>query len=160
MTNHRIAKYGLFVALAMILSYVEAALPSIAIPGVKLGLANLVGMVALFHMGWKDAVIITLIRIVFTGITFGNPFSMCYSLGGAALSLLSMCLLKKTGGFSAVGISIAGGIMHNVGQLIFAAFVLQSASVFTYLPVLLMSGTIAGIAIGLLTGLVIKRLPK
>ena len=156
-----VAKYGMLIALAFIFSYIEAMIPiPIPIPGVKLGLANLVTIVALYTVGVSGTVVISLIRIVLVGITFGNLFSMIYSLAGGALSLILMMILKKTDWFSQVGVSIVGGIGHNIGQLVIAAFVVQTSGVFYYLSWLLVAGVVAGALIGLLGGIVIERIEK
>lgn len=156
-----VAKYGILIALAFILSYIEAMIPlPIPIPGVKLGLANLVTIVALYTIGISGTVVISLIRIVLVGLTFGNMFSMIYSLAGGALSLLLMVVLKKMDWFSQTGVSIAGGIGHNIGQLMIAAFVVQTSGVFYYLPWLLVAGVVAGALIGLLGGMVTERIKK
>lgn len=154
-----VAKYGMLVALAFIFSYLEAMIPiPIPIPGVKLGLANLVIIVGLYTVGISGTVVVSLVRIVLVGLTFGNLFSMVYSLAGGALSLLLMVLCKKGNWFSKIGISIIGGIGHNVGQLSIAAFVVQTTGVFYYLPALLVAGVVAGAVIGLLGGIVTERI--
>lgn len=154
-----VAQYGMLIALAFIFSYLEAIIPlPIPIPGVKLGLANLVTIVGLYTVGISGTVVVSLIRIVLVGVTFGNLFSMVYSLAGGALSLLLMVLCKKKQWFSQIGVSILGGIGHNVGQLIIASFVVQTAGVFYYLPALLTAGVAAGAVIGLLGGMVTERI--
>lgn len=162
--NHspaRVAVYGLLLALAMVLSYVETLIPiSLGVPGVKLGLANLVTMVGLYTLGISGTIAVNLLRIVLTGFTFGNMFSMLYSLAGAALSLIFMVLVKRTGWFGSVGVSIVGGVGHNIGQLAVAAFAVQTLGVFSYLPVLLAAGTVAGALIGLLGGMIVQRIGK
>lgn len=157
----RVAVYGLLLALAMVFSYVEALIPiSLGVPGVKLGLANLVTMVGLYTIGVFGTVAVNLLRIVLTGFTFGNMFSMLYSLAGAVLSLLLMFLVKKSGWFSSVGVSIVGGVGHNIGQLAVAAFTVQTLGVFSYLPVLLAAGTVAGALIGVLGGIIVQRIGR
>ncbi len=155
----RVALYGMLIALSMVFSYVEAMIPiPIPIPGVKLGLANLVTIVGLYTVGVRPTIIITLIRIVLVGFTFGNGFSMIYSLAGGALSLFLMVFARRTGFFSQTGVSIIGGIGHNIGQLIVAAIITKTAWVFSYFPFLLIAGTIAGALIGLLGGLITERI--
>lgn len=155
----RTAFYGLLLALAMVFSYVETLIPiSLGVPGVKLGLANLVTMVGLYTLGVPGTIAVNFLRIILTGVTFGNMFSMLYSLAGAALSLIFMILAKKSGWFGSVGVSIVGGVGHNIGQLAVAAFVVQTLGVFSYLPVLLAAGTVAGALIGLLGGIIIRRI--
>ncbi len=156
----------MLVALAMVLSFLESMLPAfVAIPGVKLGLTNLVVMVALYMMGPKDAFMINMVRIILVGISFGNGYSMIYSLAGGIISFLVMFLLyriSKNGneaGFSPVGVGAAGGVAHNMGQISVAYLILKSGGVVFYLPVLIFSGLVAGTVIGVLSGLVVKRLP-
>lgn len=157
----RTALLGMLVALAFVFSYIEFLIPvSIGIPGVKLGLANLVVIVALYTLGAKQAFLLSLVRIVLTGFTFGNPASMLFSLSGGMLSLLIMLIAKKTKLFSVMGTSILGGVFHNVGQIITAALVVQTKSLLYYLPVIIISGVAAGIVIGILGAILIKRLQK
>lgn len=158
-TGAWVATYGMLISLAFIFSYVEAIIPiPIPVPGVKLGLANLVAIVGLYTVGIRGTVAVSLIRIVLVGFTFGNASSMIYSLAGGALSLILMILVKKTGWFSQIGVSIVGGIGHNIGQLSIAALVVQTAGVFYYLPFLMVAGVVAGAVIGLLGGLVTERI--
>lgn len=155
------ALYGLLIALAFLFSYIEAMFPIyLGAPGIKLGLANLVTVVGLYTVGIPGTIMVNLVRVILAGFTFGNLFSMIYSLAGAALSLLLMALCKKGGWFSTVGISVIGGVGHNIGQLFIAAFVVQTAGVFTYLPVLLAAGTIAGTVIGILGGIITERIGR
>ncbi len=162
MRNHTakwVALYGMLISLAFIFSYIEAAIPiPIPVPGVKLGLANLVSIVGLYTVGIKGTIAVSLVRIVLVGFTFGNLSSMIYSLAGGTVSLIFMILLKKTGKFSQVGVSIMGGIGHNIGQLTAAALITETAGVFYYLPFLMVAGVIAGAVIGLLGGLVTARI--
>lgn len=153
----RIARLGVFVALAMIFSYVEALFPiSIGVPGVKLGLANLVVVVGLYLFSTGEAFLISLVRILLMGILFGNGLSLWYSLAGGLLSFLIMVPAKKWCKLSVVGVSMAGAVFHNVGQIGAAAFALQNRSIMAYLPVLLVSGVITGILIGILARVVIR----
>ncbi len=153
------ALYGLLIALAFLFSYIETLFPIyLGAPGIKLGLANLVTVVGLYTVGIPGTIMVSLVRVILAGFTFGNLFSMFYSLAGAALSMAFMVLCKKSGWFGTVGVSVIGGVGHNVGQLLIAAFVVQTAGVFAYLPVLLVAGTIAGMLIGLLGGMILTRL--
>lgn len=155
------ALYGMMIALSLLLSYVETLIPiSLAIPGVKLGLANLVSIVGLYIIGIPGTVAITLVRIVLVGFTFGNMFSMLYGLAGAAVSLSVMILCRKRDWLSQTGVSIAGGVGHNVGQILVAAAVVENSAVFYYLPFLLLAGTVAGGLIGALGGIITKRIGK
>ena len=159
--GRRVALYGLLLALAMVFSYVETLIPIyLGAPGVKLGLANLLTVTGLYTIGVRGTVQVNLARIVLAGWAFGNMFSIIYSLAGAALSLLLMLLCKKIGGFGIIGVSVIGGVGHNIGQLLIAAFVVKTFAVFTYLPVLLVAGTIAGALIGLLGGIVVERIRR
>ena len=155
----RVAYFGVFTALALIFSYVESLIPfQIGIPGVKLGLANLIIVIALYKMSLREAYLLSVTRVVLAGLIFGSMFSILYSLAGALLSLTVMAFLKKSGGFSILGVSIAGGVMHNVGQLIVAMFVVQTFSVSYYIPVLLIAGLITGLVIGIAADSMLRRL--
>lgn len=159
MNAKKTAFYGLFLALALVAGYIERLIPiNLGVPGVKLGLANIVTMVLLYTTGLAGAVLITAARILLSGLLFGSGFAMVYSAAGAALSMLVMVLLKKTGIFGSVGVSVAGGVFHNVGQIIVAILVLETKSLIYYLPVLILSGLAAGVAIGILSGILTKRL--
>lgn len=155
----RIAYFGVFTALALIFSYVETLIPiSFGIPGVKLGLANLIIVIALYRLKLKEAYLLSVTRVLLSGFLFGNYFSILYSLAGGLLSLSVMALLKKCGGFSIIGVSIAGGVSHNIGQLIVAMLVVETYQVTYYLPALLISGLLTGALIGVVSGEMLKRL--
>ena len=155
------AYFGVFTALALIFSYVETLIPiHLGIPGVKLGLANLIIVITLYKMGTKEAYILSIVRVVLAGFIFGNMFSILYSMSGGLLSLSVMTLLKKTDKFSVLGVSMAGGVFHNVGQLLMAAIVLESLSITYYLPVLLISGVLTGFLIGFIANEMLRRLVK
>lgn len=160
----RMTVYGLLIALAFVLSYLESLIPmaalGIVVPGIKIGLANIVVMVGLYTLGARDALILSLVRILLVSFTFGNTVSMLYSLGGGILSYVVMVLLKKAKVFTMITVSIAGGIFHNVGQILMAMLVLENAGVAAYLPVLFVSGTVTGLLIGLLGGEVAKRIGR
>ena len=157
----KVAYYGVFTALALIFSYVESLIPiHMGIPGVKLGLANLIIVFALYKMSIKEAYILSIVRIVLAGFMFGNLFAILYSLSGGMLSLTIMCILKKTNKFSVFGVSMAGGVFHNIGQLLMAAIVLESVSIGYYFPVLLVAGLITGFAIGIIANEMMNRLKK
>lgn len=147
-------------ALAMIFSYIEVLIPfSPSIPGIKLGIANLVVIVTLYYLGTKYALLINLIRIIISGLLFSGLFGALYSLAGALMSLCIMVLLKRTGIFSISGVSMAGGVAHNLGQLLVAAFLVSNMSVFVYFPVLIISGVVSGVIIGILAYLILQKLP-
>ncbi len=161
MNNRKIAFLGLFVALAFVLSYIEYLLPlNIGIPGAKIGIANLAVMVTLYTTGEKNAAALSIIRVVLVGLTFGNISMMMYSLAGAALSLLAMLIAKRTGKLSVVGVSVLGGVFHNIGQIIVAMLVLETESLMYYLPFLIIVGTVSGVVIGIVANLVTVRVKK
>ena len=158
MKTKKVAMLGLTIALAMIMSYIEALVPlSFAVPGIKMGLANIVIIFVLYKIGTKEAILVSLIRVILVSLLFSNVMAMAYSIAGAVLSLLVMWILKKTDKFSVVGVSIAGGIMHNVGQIIMAVILLGTEQIALYLPVLIITGTATGVVIGIVAGLVINR---
>ena len=155
----QITTMGMLVALAMVLGFVETLIPiNLGIPGMKLGLANIVVVIALFLFDVKTAVVVSILRIILIAMTFGNMSMMFYSIAGASLSLLSMIAVSKIKSFSLISVSIIGGIMHNVGQIICAAFVVRTNGVFTYLPVLIIAGLVSGALIGIVAGLILVRL--
>lgn len=155
----RVAYFGVFTALALIFSYIETLIPiNFGIPGVKLGLANLIIVVALYKLQLKEVYLLAVVRVLLSGFLFGNYFSIIYSLAGGLLSLSVMALLKKRDGFSVMGISMAGGVFHNVGQLVVAMLVVETFSVSYYFPVLLVAGLITGFVIGIVADGMLKRL--
>lgn len=155
------AYLGVFVALAMIFSYLESLIPfSVGIPGVKLGLANLLTVVALYKIGTREAFTISVIRIVLSGFIFANLFSIIYSLAGGMLSFFVMYLLKKNDSFSVFGVSMAGGVAHNIGQILIAMYVVETFSVAYYIPVLMIAGVITGLVIGIAANEILKRLKR
>ena len=159
--NKKIAYYGLLVALAFVFSYIEFLIPiNFGVPGIKLGLSNLVVIIALYLSGTVSAICISLIRIVLVSFTFGNMAALMYSLAGGVLSLLIMIIAKKTKKLSTMGVSVMGGVFHNVGQILVAMVVLETGRLIYYLPVLIVSGLVAGVVIGILGAQVIARLPK
>ena len=156
--TRRLTTFALLAALAMILSFIESRIPAfVAIPGVKVGLANIAVLFALYRLGIKEAMIISVIRIIAVSLLFGTPVSAIYSFGGAALSFLVMILLKKFTPASEVSVSVAGAVGHNIGQIIVACILLETNVIIYYLPFLLLSGTVAGVVIGIVSALLIKR---
>lgn len=152
---------GMFTALALIASYVESLVPVyFGAPGIKLGLANLVTVVILYRSGWKDAAVVSALRILLSGFLFGNLFSILYSFAGAILSFLVMCLLKRIEGFSLIGISVAGGVFHNLGQIGAAVILMENGNVMYYFPVLMVAGIVTGMLIGIGSREVLKRIPE
>ncbi len=161
MRGKKVALYGLLTALALVLSYVEAQIPAFfVVPGMKLGLTNVVVLTALYRMGNRDALVLNVVRIVLVAFTFGSLFGMLYSLAGGILSFLAMIAGKKTGRFSVVGVSVLGGVAHNIGQVLVAMAVLENVALAYYLPFLLASGLGAGILVGVAGGLLVRRLPS
>lgn len=159
MNQKKIANLGLFAAVAIIFGYIESLIPFFAgIPGMKLGLANLAVLFILQKYTWKEAALVSVIRIIVIGFMFGNLFSILYSLSGAALSLAVMVLIKKTSNFSILGISVAGGVSHNIGQLLIASVITMTSGLIYYAPALLISGVVTGLLIGTLTKEVQKRI--
>lgn len=149
MMKNRTAFMGLLLAFALILSYVETLIPfHIGIPGIKLGLANLAVILCLYLFDWKEALLLTTLKAVISGLLFGNLFMIVYSLAGAWLSCLTMIAMKKSKWFHLPAVSALGGVMHNMGQLLVAAFVIRTYGIFYYVPVLMA----AGLAVGLITG--------
>lgn len=149
---------GMFVTLALIASYVESLVPFyFGAPGIKLGLANLITVVLLYKSGWKDAAMVSVLRILLSGFLFGNMFSILYSFAGAALSFIIMCLIKRLKGFSILGVSIAGGVFHNLGQILAAVFLMENGNIMYYFPVLMVAGLITGCLIGVGSREVLKR---
>ena len=153
--KRKTAYLGLFAAVAIIFGYVESLVPVFTgIPGIKLAV-----LFILDRYSFKEAALVSVVRILVIGFMFGNLFSILYSLAGAALSLTVMDLLKKHSDFSLIGISVAGGVTHNIGQLIVAMIVVSNTSLMIYAPALLVAGVLAGILIGGLTKEVVGRLP-
>ena len=156
-----VARVALMASLALIFSYVEAIIPyNPGIPGIKLGIANVVTVIALYKYGWKEAASVSVIRIIVAGLLFNGVFGMLYSLAGAVLSLIGMIGLKKTGLFSAIGVSMAAGVLHNMGQLFVAAALIEDLRIFFYFPVLLFSGIAAGILVGIISTMVLRVVKK
>ena len=146
MKTKKVTVMGLSVAVAMILSFVESQIPAfVAIPGVKMGLANIAVVFALYKLGWKEAAVISLIRVFLVSLLFGTGATLFYSVAGAVLSLLGMILLKATGLFSTVAVSVTGGVLHNVGQIAMACYLLGTNKLSYYLPFLMLSGILAAL---------------
>ena len=155
----RLAYLAVTISVAMVLSFVESRLPAfVAVPGVKVGLANIAVIFALYKFGAKEAVAISLIRVALVALLFGSFVSLLYSVAGAVLSLSGMLLLKKLTGLSEVSVSVCGGVLHNVGQIAVACVIMQTNVIVYYLPFLLLSGTVAGVVIGLASAMLIKKI--
>ena len=159
MKTKKVTVMALTVALAMILSFVESQIPAfVAIPGVKMGLAKIAVVFALYKLGWKEAVLISLIRVFLVSLLFGTGASLFYSVAGAVLSLVGMIALKATKLFSSVAVSVAGGVLHNVGQIAMACLLLETDVLRYYLPFLALSGILAGVVIGVVAAILVKRI--
>ena len=159
METRKVAQIGVLVSLAMVLSYVESLFPAfVAVPGVRIGLANIAIVFALYRLGFKEAMGISLVRVVLSSLLFGSVLSMAYSAAGALLSLCVMALLKRTRLFGTVAVSVAGGVSHNLGQIGVACLILQTGALVYYVPVLILSGVAAGVVIGIVSAAVISRL--
>lgn len=156
----RVALTGLLAALALIFSYVEALVPfNAGVPGIKLGLANLVPLIILYRLDARYAFAANLIRVVLAGLLFSGLFAALYSLAGSVTSFLVMWLLKKTDKFSVIGVSMGGGVFHNLGQLLVAMLAVSGFQLIHYMPVLIISGMIAGIIVGVGAYVLLDRIP-
>ena len=157
--TRKLTALALTISFALILSYIESRIPAFAaIPGVKVGLANIAVIFTLYKFGTKEAVLVSILRIVLVSMMFGSPVSMIYSVAGAVLSLGSMIVLKRLTSLREVAISVVGGVMHNVGQIATASLMISTNLITYYLPFLILSGTIAGIAVGVASALLIQRI--
>lgn len=157
--KNRVAYFGVFTALALMFSYIETMIPiQFGVPGIKLGFANIMIVIMLYKSSAKEALLLSIVRIMLSGFLFGNLSSIIYSIAGGVLSLGIMTLLKKQGGFSVIGVSVAGGVSHNVGQLIVAMLVVETYQVGYYFPVLLVAGVLTGLGIGVASQEVLKRI--
>ena len=157
----KLATLSILISVAMILSYIESLIPPlVAVPGVKLGLSNIATVFAIYTLGAQSAVTVSVLRVFLSALLFGNFVSLTYSVSGAVLALALMVLIHRMGRFSSVGVSVVGGVAHNVGQIIAACIVMESAAIATYLPLLVISGTVAGIAIGIASGILVKKTEK
>ena len=162
MKTRKITVMAMTIAVAMILSYIESQIPPLftAVPGIKMGLANIAVVFALYKLGWKEAGVISLLRVFLVSVMFSplGVMGLLYSLAGAVLSLLVMIGLKAAGLFSSVAVSVAGGVFHNVGQIAMACILLRTKEIVYYLPVLALSGIVAGVLIGLIAAVMVKRI--
>lgn len=157
-TTRRIALLGLAAALALVLSYVESLVPlSVGVPGVRIGFANIAVIFALYRLSAADAAVVSGVRILGVALLFGNWMATAYSVAGAALSLLGMVMLKRFAKLSLPVVSAVGGVLHNAGQIVVAVCVTRTVQIAWYLPVLVLTGTVAGIVIGLVGALLVSR---
>lgn len=151
---------ALFICVALLLSYVESLIPFFGgVPGMKLGLPNLVVVFVLWKYGCKEAIMVNLVRILMSGLLFGNLFSILFSISGAVISFMFMCLSKKCG-FSIYGVSMVGAVFHNVGQILVAMLIVQTVSVGIYVPILMIAALITGYIIGMIAKLMLTYMPR
>ncbi|MBQ3183628.1 MAG: Gx transporter family protein [Clostridia bacterium] len=157
-----VAFIGVCTALALVLSYIEAILPPLfaAVPGIKMGLPNIIIMFLLYRRGPAAAIAVSLIRMLLVSLLFGNMMALMYSLAGAMLSLIVMIILRRLNFLSTVGVSVAGGVSHNIGQILTAMLLLETAELGYYLVVLTITGTVSGMLIGLCGAALIKHIPN
>ncbi len=160
MKARKITVLSLCTALAMIMSYIESLFPAFWVPGVKVGLPNIIIIFVLYRIGTKEAIAVSFARIFLNTLLFGNPLTLAYSLAGGLISMACMILIKRFGKFSELGVSVVGGITHNVGQIVVACFIMETAQISLYMPVLVVTGILAGICVGLAGNLLIKRIKK
>ena len=158
----KIASLAVLTSAALVLSYVEFLLPPLymALPAIKMGLPNIIIIFVLYRFGIKEAVCVSFLRLALVTLLFGNLVMLAYSAMGAALSILSMSILKRFRCFSAVGVSVVGAVLHNLGQILMAIIILDTASIAFYFPVLIFTGTIAGILVGILASILQSRIKK
>lgn len=160
--TRRIALLGVLTSVALVLSYLEVMLPPIstAVPGIKMGLPNIIIIFVLYKFGLKEAVTVSVIRVFIVALLFGNIMTLAYSVAGAVLSLALMTIFKKINLFSIVGVSIIGGISHNLGQILVAIFLFDTIQIGYYMIILSITGTIAGVVIGIISSILVKKLEK
>ena len=156
-----VAFLGLCTALALVLAYAESLIPPLypSLPGIKMGLPNIIVIFLLYKRNAKAAIAVSLLRMVLVAVLFGNGMMLLYSLAGGGFSMLAMILLKKTDWLSVVGVSIAGGVMHNAGQILMAMLLLDTTELGYYLVVLTVTGILAGIFVGLCSAALIRKIP-
>ena len=159
--SKKITFLAILVTLALMLSFIESQIPPIVpIPGIKIGLTNVIVLFVLYKFGIKEACLVSIVRVGLVSLLFGNFQSMLFSLSGAALALVGMSLLKRVPKFSLIGVSVVGAVCHNVGQIIMACIIMETNIIVYYLPFLLISGTVTGVVIGVVGGLLISRFDK
>ena len=161
-STKKIALLGVLTSVALVLSYLEALLPPIstAAPGIKMGLPNIIIVFLLYKFGLKEALTVSAIRVFVVALLFGNVMTLAYSVAGAVLSLALMTLFKKLNLFSIIGVSIIGGISHNLGQILVAIFLFDTIQIGYYMIILAITGTIAGVVIGIIGSILVKKLEK
>lgn len=157
-----IAFYGMCISLALALAYIEVLMPPLfaSVPGIKMGLPNIILVFLLYRKGVIPAAMVSLMRILLVTLLFGNTMAFFYSLAGGVLSMTVMAVIKRLNFLSTTGVSVAGAVTHNVGQILVAMLILNTAELGYYLIVLAVTGTIAGVLIGLCGSLLIRRIPN
>lgn len=158
--GRKAAYLGLLCTVAILLGYVESLVPVFPVPGMKLGLPNLAVVTVLYLYSWREALLISVVRIAVNGLLFANLFGAFFSLAGGLFSLLCMAAVKRTGFFDCVGVSLIGGITHNLGQIVVAVILVENVRIAYYFILLAISGLAAGVVIGLLSGILVRRLAK
>lgn len=159
MKTKRLTLLAMAIAIAMVLSYIESQIPPLmAVPGMKMGLPNIMVVFVLYKLNWKDAAAVSLLRVFLVSLLFGSVLSLAYSTAGAVISLTGMLIMKKSGLFSTVAVSVVGGVLHNAAQIGVACLVMETNLISYYLPFLVLSGTVAGILIGLASALMVNRI--
>lgn len=160
-TGRACALLGMLLALALLCSYVETLIPfNFGVPGIKLGLTNIVVILTMYLVGQKEALLVSVARIILAGFLFGNPFTIVYSLVGGILSFLVMVFLKNVLKLNIISISAAGGVFHNLGQLIVAALVVENMNLLYYMSILFFAGLLTGILIGIVSREILARFPE
>jgi len=161
MKTVRITELGMLLALALVFSYFESLIPVfVAVPGVKIGLANIVTILLLYRTNWKNVMMFMTVRVLLAGFLFSGVSGIIYSFAGGFCCIIIMSILKHFPHFSLVGVSITGAICHNLGQIIVAVFVMENVHILYYLLVLCISGAISGLLVGYLAFLLLKRFKK
>lgn len=157
MNTRQIARYGLFLALALVFSYFETLLPVfVAVPGIKLGLANVITIIILYENGWKPALVFSVLRVLIAGVLFSGISGIVFGISGGCLSIFFMTMLKRSSRCSVLGVSMSGAVSHNLGQILTACLIIETANLMYYLPVLCISGLFTGIVTGYLSYLFLK----
>ena len=157
--SKKIAYIGIFAGIAIAAGIFERGLPAIVpVPGIKLGLANIAVIIALYTLGEKTAIAVSLIRIFIIGFLFSGPMGIIYSLSGGVLSFFAMLLAAKSQIFGVIGVSVLGAFFHSLGQIAIAALLIQSAGIFSYMAILGVSSAVTGAVMGLISGVTLKHL--
>lgn len=157
--TQRLTLSAILVAVMVVIGYVESLLPVSAVPGIKLGLSNCVLLISLYWLGMGVSVQLMVVKVLLLGFLFGNPMMIVYSLAGGALSLATMGLLMRGRNVSPIGVGMAGGVTHNIGQVAVAMLVLQTPSLLYYLGILMPVGAAMGLATGTVAKMLMHHIP-